>query len=192
MFKPDYTIRLKVNRSYFTTIEDQFDGNLHALEDYTDTQPIIFDTIPAFFTNLDEYPINTNLLCWNCDRSFTKRPIFISPSVREINGHMEFAVDGNFCSFNCAYSWITAHYNGDAKDKMIVRLIKLCEIFTGHSQQIEPAFSKTLQKKYGGKYSEIRYAELMETINPERIIKKQVEIKIEPRLNTISSLIDAD
>ena len=62
MFKPDYTIRLKVNRSYFTTIEDQFDGNLHALEDYIDTQPIIFDTIPAFFANLDEYDFGDDLI----------------------------------------------------------------------------------------------------------------------------------
>ncbi len=170
MFRPSLILRLRVNRNDYVPIEDQFDSKImNDIVQINADMPFIYDSIPEKFITLEEYPIETNLCCWYCDRVFyNKRPVFISPSIREVNGKIEFDVCGNFCSFNCAVSWINTNYNGDTRDRITVRLMKLFEVFTGgRCTYITPAHPKTIMKRYGGHVTKDQYDEMMNEINPE-------------------------
>lgn len=139
-------------------------ANYHKEEIVSDTflDDILYQTIPSSFrVNGCEYPESTNLLCWNCDRSFTWRPAFVPTS---INDDYEFKVEGNMCSFNCAYSWVSDHYHGDVKNRLKDRIYVLYELVSGKRKVILPAYPKTLMKKYGGKLSVEEYDRLMNSI----------------------------
>jgi len=192
-YKPTNFLRLPlVSRKNCIQVEDMLETKLFNYSDdkklYEGTpQEVLdkydpsYDDIPKTFTSLDLYPESTNLLCWYCDRAFNNRPIFISPSLKEIEQYgskiqFEFEVYGNFCSFNCAEAYINFSYVGDKKDKFKTRLNILYEIFTGkHTMIIEPAIPKTLMKKYGGYLTDDEYSDKMQKINPESInYRKQI------------------
>ena len=170
-FKPEYIIRLSnIKRSDYVFSDDLFDQKIQ--ENITDSivNTIIYDEIPGFFTTLEDYIVTTNLLCWYCDRSFTKRPIFISPTIRENCNIPEYEVYGNFCSFNCAFSYIDCNYCGYINEKLKDRLHCICKIFTGHPGVIiSPAIPKTIMRQYGGDKSIDEYTKMMNDINPEKV-----------------------
>ena len=186
-YKPANYLRLPlVSRKNCIQVEDILNKKLYSYiddkeyyegvpQEVVDKFERCYDEIPKTFINLDDYPSDTNLLCWYCDRTFNTRPIFISPSLKEIEQYnckiqFEFEVYGNFCSFNCAEAYINFSFVGDKKDKYKTRLNILYEIFTGkRATIIEPAIPKTLMKKYGGQLTDDEYSEKMQKINPESI-----------------------
>lgn len=176
-FKPEYIIRFAdIKRADYVFSDDLFDERINeSIQEQNDTT-IIYDEMPKTFTTLDNYVKSCNLLCWYCDRSFTKRPIFISPTIHEVNdGQIEYEVFGNFCSFNCAISYIDCYHTGYIKDKLKDRLHNICTIFTGHpGVVISPAIPKTVMKQYGGNKTIEEYAKLMNDINPEKVTYKQI------------------
>lgn len=153
--RPNVLILQGINRKSYNASTDD-DIELFSFDE------IIYQRIPKVFKMGDRYPESTNLLCWNCDRSFRGMPIFVPLSV---NDNLEFKVEGNMCSFNCTYSWIDTHYSGDMRNRLKDRLYLLYEVVTGkRGCVILPAPSKTLQKKYGGDLETSQFNELMSSI----------------------------
>jgi len=71
--------------------------------------------IPRTFVSTDTHPRTTNLLCWNCCLAFTGTPRFIALDSVRRDGACEWSIDGNFCSWACAATYIGEHFTGDKK-----------------------------------------------------------------------------
>jgi hypothetical protein len=122
------------------------------------------------FTGLDDWPQGTNLRCWQCDYTFDGRPKFVPTYVREIDsGGLEFGVQGNMCTFNCAELWIRINYAG--KDDLRWRaqdlLCLVYFLFTGRRVvRILPAPLKTEQRRYGGDLDEEGFWKKLRSLDP--------------------------
>lgn len=202
--KPDdgYIYKSK-GRTYYLKLGVMDLSKIHTCEElmeekimsvFTDAYEIVtYDKIPEIFITLDEWPTKTNLLCWNCSRSFDCRPVFIPTeikiimkddyrNVREIkNGYLEFKVYGNYCSFNCAAAYINRHYSGENKERLMKNLLKLACLFTGKNiTYIREAFDITMCKRYGGIYTEEQYNTFMAGINPCKMVTAASDINMLP------------
>lgn len=128
------------------------------------------DKIPRVFTGLDDWPQGTNLRCWQCDYTFDGRPKFVPTYVRETDsGGLEFGVQGNMCTFNCAELWIRINYAG--KDDLRWRaqdlLCLVYFLFTGRRVvRILPAPLKTEQQRYGGDLDEEAFWKKLRGLDP--------------------------
>lgn len=167
-------LKLKfVSRKDYKPIEDILDEILNESTVTYSSEPI-YDELPTKLITADEFPMYTNLLCWNCDRGFSNRPFFIPTSIRRNDkDQVEIGCKGNFCSVNCAYSWICLHYAGEIKAQMVKRLQYVHKLFYGVEAVLILAHSKTIQKKYGGDLTEQQYNEKMQMLT-QTILKPVV------------------
>jgi len=162
------------------------------------------DKIPRTFTHLNDWPLHTNLRCWQCDFSFDDRPKFVPTYVRESNdGCIEFGVHGNMCSFNCAELWIEINYAGkdDRRWRAQDNLCLVYFIFTGYrTALIRPAIHKTELLRYGGELDEETFSEKMRALDaiaglrdhtPGSIIPERCRDVIVPEHRRIKAAIDA-
>jgi hypothetical protein len=118
------------------------------------------DSIPTVFSCMESWPIETNLLCYNCGLKFTGPPKAFPISRREtMAGIIEFNVRGNMCSFPCVRSWIDLHCRDSADRNESLRNLSLFYfMFTGrHKSDIPAAPERTLLKCYGGPLTEDAY-----------------------------------
>ena len=129
-------------------------------------QPI-YDKIPYRFISVDDWPTETNLLCWQCGFTFGGKPTFIPTYVRENANGIEFGVKGNMCTFNCAARWIISNGNLNIEDRWRYQdnLNILYFLFTGIHTQIKPAPEKISLKKYGGELSDEEYWEELKKLD---------------------------
>ena len=101
IFRTSNILRLPgIFRKDYVPADDMFDSKLmnDINDDYADE--VVYDKIPIEFISLDTFILKTNLLCWNCDRSFVNRPVFAPTATKEADdGGIIFSVTGNFCSF---------------------------------------------------------------------------------------------
>ena len=154
-----------ISFSDYLPVEDFYDTNLidGAVDDARaggeapDEDSLPPDRIPHRFTSLEEWPLRTNLRCWECDCTFDDRPKFAPTYVREAEmGGLEVGVRGNFCTFNCAELWIEVHFAG--KPDLLWRaqsaLCLVYFLFTGYRvSRILPAPDKTERREYGGEWT---------------------------------------
>jgi hypothetical protein len=147
----------------------------------------IYDKIPLTFTNLNDWPKSTNLLCWNCRRSVKGRPWFepqsIDPMARGKSGEFissenlnrsgkktaEYCINakGCFCSPNCVMRHIIT-FSRDLADRLnkIAMLLFVYEIFTGVKiNDIHPSPLVTELEIYGGVLTEQDYQKIIEDAN---------------------------
>ena len=90
-----------------------------------------------------EWPSKCSILCWWCCHSFGSTPI---PSVTKYDyKRKRFALQGIFCSWNCA-----ASYTMESTSRNIFHLYKLRKEWTGQTSNIEKAPHKTILKAFGG------------------------------------------
>ncbi len=119
---------------------------------------VILDKIPKIFTTLDCWIKHTNLKCWYCSLNFDSIPVFIPINVYKKNNILYQDVHGNFCSFNCAKSYINIYFaNGDT---FIYNnnLIKLYKIFNKKNiANIDISPPKFDMEIYGGYLTEDEY-----------------------------------
>lgn len=158
VFEPPLILRLHlVSKDDFMEYKEILESEVTVGEQY--------DKIPSIFTNLDSYPEHTNLACWNCDRLFDTRPIFVPSSITQNdNDKIEIQVHGNFCSFNCAMSYIILNYPRSLIEYK-KRLCYLYEIFNKKKvYDIQPAHSKIVQQKYGGNTTSQQYNIMMDQL----------------------------
>lgn len=121
--------------------------------------------LPQIFTTFDIWPKKTEILCWHCDRKFLGIPVFIPKTMEpNLSGRYIMNVEGCFCSFNCAMSYITIYYpKPHEKSNKIGMLHMLFKEFYGKfPDEIIPAPSKYKMIQYNGNtnprdyYAEIR------------------------------------
>lgn len=127
------------------------------------------DQIPKVFTSLDDWPLKTNLVCWDMHGHFDNRPVFIPTNFAENeNGVLEIGVKGNFATFNNAARYILIHYTDrEEKHRAIKDLCILYKIFTGKSiRYIPPAPSCENKKRYGGLWDEDTYWKKLRELDP--------------------------
>jgi hypothetical protein len=115
--------------------------------------PQAFDKIPATFTNIEDWPIATNICCHECGFTFGGRPVFVPTFIRESGGRVEMGVSGNFCGWNCAELWIETRHAGHAVQQWRLRE-NLCwayRAFTGRTVlTIQAALPRTELQQFGG------------------------------------------
>lgn len=172
-----------------------FKTDCDSLEDFfherlihgADQNAKIFDKIPMIFTDLESWPKTTNLLCWNCSRSFKGRPWFEPQSIDPLHKGKpgEFIsstklnrsglrdnsycinVKGCFCSPNCVMRHIMI-FAKDLADQLnkIAMLLFLYEIFVGQKViNIQPAPLLTDRVQYGGTLSDQEYQKKIDELN---------------------------
>lgn len=128
-----------------------------------------YTSIPATYTTLDKWITVTNLCCWNCDRQFKNRPIFVPDSIYFTkNAERIMDVNGVFCSFNCAQKYIDEKYKGPSRDDRTKFLQILFKDFYGYRAPIiKPAPEKTKMKKYCGEkgVTADEYQKMIEELN---------------------------
>jgi hypothetical protein len=108
--------------------------------------------IPKSFTTIENWPTNTNLKCWECDRNFNTVPCFI-PKSYSINreGRHTYGVYGNFCTFPCARSYCENNFREGILWQKVKLLLKVYEAFYGIQVSDVPlAPKKTMLEEYGG------------------------------------------
>jgi len=166
-------------------IEDIFHDKLldkHNITKYINEKKV-YDKIPVLFTIINSWPKSTNLLCWNCSRTFNTIPWFepqsIEPATETIakkntndiiinNKKIIIGVKGNFCSCNCVMSHINL-YSKDISEKLnkIMMLKVVYEIFNNGKTisdiKISPAHTEMIQ--YGGTYTEQEYQKKIEQLD---------------------------
>jgi hypothetical protein len=152
-----------VNPSDYVEMEDDFEQKLlDDIESIDDDINIIYSKIPNVFKSFDTWVKQTNLKCWCCDFTFDTMPIFI-PIYMHANtcNSIEMGTKGNFCSFNCACSYIIQHN----MDDFYTYLIHLYKYFTGKKiYQIIPSPPKTNMIKYGGWLTDIEYINIIASL----------------------------
>jgi hypothetical protein len=115
--------------------------------------PQAFDKVPATFSNIEDWPISTNLCCHECGFTFAGRPVFVPTFIRETAGRTEMGVSGNFCGWNCAELWIETRHAGHAVQQWRLRE-NLCwayRAFTGRTVlTIQAALPRTELQQFGG------------------------------------------
>lgn len=118
---------------------------------------IPYDKIPRVFTTLEEWPLRTNLRCYEYGFTFDDRPKFIPTYLRMADdGTCEIGVYGNFCTFNAAALHInTTIHNRDERFRMQDMLKFVYTLFTGKTvSHIEPGPKKYELAAYGGSWDE--------------------------------------
>lgn len=132
----------------------------------------VFDRIPILFTSLDNWPSNTNLLCWWCHRAFRDRPWFVPKSIEPNvvqptdTRHVVISPEGNFCTAHCAAAFITAHYSGGDRYNRHAMLRYVYRIFTGKTvAEILPSPAPYEMNIYGGPLSELEYSTRINKLN---------------------------
>lgn len=172
-YRPPNILRLSgISVKDYVSTDDLLERQL--LEDASDAHAseqddTAWDKIPMTFTSLDEWPLSTNLRCWDMDCTFDGRPAFIATYVVENGeGELEIGVKGNFATFNNAARYIISHYSD--REERLKALDLLClvyRLFTGRKvARIEPAPPKERKLQYGGTWDDDTYWRRLRELDP--------------------------
>lgn len=143
------------------------------LIDYANYMPL-----PRSFVNLRSHPKQTNLLCWNCGLPFNRVPRFMAlDSTRVLVPHatdsvmddtLEWAIDGNFCSWACSAAYIDEHFQDPKKWSLLQNLaVVRAQSDGGRIRPIKRAPQRTQMRSYSGGagITQQEYADLVETLS---------------------------
>lgn len=175
-YRPPNILRLSgISLKDYVSADDLFDKKLLSEADELPIGDSIFasdipwDKIPKTFTKLEDWPLSTNLKCWDMDCTFSDVPKFVPTFVVENeNGDLEFGVKGNFATFNNVALWIENHYPD--REERLRTLDMLClvyKLFTGITvSHIEPAPEKEKKIQYGGEWDDETYWRKLRELDP--------------------------
>ena len=175
-----------VSISNYLSPEDIADKKLiEQIDQSTLGDELLWDKIPRIFTSLDEWPIQTNLKCFQCDFTFNDIPKFIPTYINIKNSkEIEIGVFGNMCSFQCAELWCQINLT---KDKLWTTQENLCLLyflFYGYYiSNIKTAPLKTELLQYGGIYDDLTFKKKIQALMPEHDINSNFVPENE-RINT--------
>lgn len=80
-----------------------------------------YSSIPRVFVSAETHPSKSNLLCWNCGLAFSGTPRFIALERSQTRAG-EWNINGNFCSWACAGTYIVEHYDDHKKWTLLQNL----------------------------------------------------------------------
>lgn len=163
----------------YKPIEDIFEERLNEQTNGNDPENALeedeypYDKIPKSFTTLDEWPISTNLHCWECDTQHDNRPW---PKPIEFLDNSKISVEGSFCSANCVARYIIVHtHSCEERLKLLDMLNIIYYQFTGkNTYSVLPAPSKTEKKRYGGELDDNQFAEKIRALDAKSGIKNHI------------------
>jgi hypothetical protein len=145
-----------------------------------------YDKIPTTFVSLETHPKNTNLLCWNCCRSFKGRPWFEPQSIDVVNKGAigavipyeqlnksaihkcySISIKGNFCNPCCVRRYINTNTKDLSERLNKIAMLKFVyEIFLGRCiKDITPAPPHTEMIQYGGNRTTADYQKKLEDLD---------------------------
>lgn len=134
------------------------------------TRVCVYGKIPSVAVS-GKWTTSTNLHCWNCDLQFPTTPVFVPTGITENEfGLTEYEVHGNFCTFNCAQSYIEDKFSGQQRDDRTRMLKMLYKAMTGRRIEIiKPSPEKTIMERYSGTpgLSAVEYKEKINELNKE-------------------------
>jgi hypothetical protein len=199
---PNILRLLGVQLVNYVPVEDKADERLltgggseaAAPEDPPSEGDLPRDKIPRSFSSLEDWPHGTNLRCWQCDFTFSDRPKFVPTSVREgPDGGIEFGVQGNMCTFNCAELWILVNLKGEERWRAQDDLRLVYFLFTGvRTAHIRPAVPKTELRQYGGELDEETFWKKMRELDPVAGLRDHTPGSIVPERNRVLPVPEPD
>lgn len=134
-------------------IDDIFEQRLLDNLSESETQDVVYDRLPSYFSRLSTWVKKTNIKCWYCDLNFDTAPVFIPLILEHIGGdEYNISVKGCFCGFACAQKHIDIHHQDICNNTKFSDMLRhLHFIFTGERiDEIEPASDKHDMVQYGG------------------------------------------
>lgn len=176
----------------YDDIADQFDNRLMEETETFGSVATEYDKIPLIITRYSEWPVSTNLQCWNCDFTFSNRPVYIplyikgnvtdclvssslTTTIEERFNNVEIGIKGNFCTFGCAVNYVLTIEKGE----YYANLILLYSLITGkRASRLIQSPSKYIMKKYGGDVSEDEYIKMVNRTDLMHVYDDYTEKKI--------------
>lgn len=151
-------------------VEDKWDEEL--LEGASDSNSSIgeadFDTIPEYFTGIDQWPKTCNLHCLVCGHTFQGRPIPIpkyvsescdyDPRSHQSSQKVTVKVHSIACTFNCSMRHVTVNSTPENKVRMQELLNFLYVAFNKNkARHIEISPDPALLRRHGGPMTSAEY-----------------------------------
>ncbi|MDE2097745.1 MAG: hypothetical protein KGL39_10890 [Patescibacteria group bacterium] len=189
-YKPPNILRLVgVSLKDYEHMENMFDTRLRGRDegdapaDEPAEDATTWDKLPAVFTGLDDWPMTTNLRCWDMHGQFDNRPVFIPTYFGKNEAdQLEIGVKGVFATFNNAARYIQINYHDlEARNKAQRDLCVLYKIFTGkQTRHIMPAPSWEEKQQYGGPLDEDAYWKKLRELDPVHGLKNHTPGTVVP------------
>lgn len=166
-----------------------------------------YNKIPALFTGWDNWPKQTNLLCWTCSRTFKTVPWFEPQSIEPIsvgcvgrvltnadiknsNNQKSFSIvpKGNFCCKNCVRYYIDKGPDDLASKHDKVEMLKLVsELYDREPvMDILPCLPPTDMIQYGGPLTQSQWKKRVSKLDKNY----NNEVKSHNLSNTCNAYID--
>lgn len=142
-------------------------------DDEEDPDAISYDRIPKMFTTLEEWPLKTNIKCWDSGLTFDGPPRFIGTHLIETEtGDIHMETLGNFMTFNNAAAWIDVMMKGSRQSEARDMLMRAYYHMTGERvNYIAPAPPRTKMEEYGGDWSVEKYLEELRKLDPKHGVR---------------------
>jgi len=153
----------------YVPIEDVLDARLLAgCEPLAAREEVFYERIPRTYRGNASWPISTAIPCWQCNATHSNIPRTTAPSIREVEGVLEFDTEGFMCSFNCAELYIEIKYrNSERLWGMQGNLLLLYFVMTGRSvDRILPAPFHTERRLYGGELDDEVFWRKLRDLDP--------------------------
>lgn len=118
------------------------------------------EPLPKIFTDLLMWPTETRIRCWNCDLSFTSKPISLPYKVQKNSENkFEFSMKGCFCTFACMQRYLNnLNISKHTKEKYQSYIDTLFFLFHGVNVSIiNESLPKFDMQSYGGSLSVTDY-----------------------------------
>ncbi len=123
-----------------------------------------YSLIPRKFTSVEEWPVFSNILCWNCSLTISNYPKFIPKNPSLIKGKLVCETIGQFCHWSCAMSYAKIKYDREKFWDVEQMILSFANLFTDFKYTKIPfAPEYTLMKAYCGNngLSASEYQELL-------------------------------
>lgn len=139
------------------------DSNENKIVEGEDT---LWDKLPTTFTNIENWPRQTNIRCWFCTLKFKSTPWFIITSINQTPDGKIMNTKGNFCSCGCLMGFVKKNYSKREDFDIYHNVYTLYKIITGKKKlSIKESPDIYNLKIYGGNMSIEKYKEELEKVN---------------------------
>lgn len=127
---------------------------------------IIYEKIPAHFTDFHNWKKNTNIRCWYCSLKFKNTPWFIILNTNFTANGIKYDIKGNFCSVGCLQGYVNIHYNPRINFDIFESIKTLYKLFYNKKiKEIKISPNKYNLKIYGGELDISEYQHEIQLIN---------------------------
>ena len=144
---------------------------------------VLYEALPAWYTEGEDWPIETSLRCWNCLMDSDGPPFFVPSEMRMVapsggnrllRGDLRarsrvrsFRRDNVMCGINCAIAHIHHCMHGEQAFQCRERVMQLYHaMFRVRADIVEPAPRYTQLVQFGGDIPQAEYRERIAALEP--------------------------